>query len=302
MHVLNAAFDEALETFERKVASFIKTLKADEAVLVFSGPDNFRKDVWDGYKAHRKATRKPLCYWAVIDHLAASSTYKVVSERVLEGDDYIGILATRSSNYERIIDSYQSASIIALDIETGKEPYIHITEVGYTAIWITAGKLVSHSCVVQLDSLSKLAIIRQLNDLPAAKVMQNGKYDCAYLARYNAIPRNYLWDTATLMHCWYSELPKDLGFLGAFFSRSAMYWKDLAKSGNKRDQLLYNCKDTYTTALAFLQMIKEIPTYAKQNYLSEFPLLFPCHMAEMTGIARDATNHAVYFQFMYLVI
>lgn len=191
------------------------------------------------------------------------------------------------SNFERIRDSYKSASFIALDIETGKEPYIHIKEVGYTAIWISPSGIRSHSCMVTLDSLSKLAIIRTLNDLPAAKIMQNGKYDCAYLSRYNAIPRNYLWDTATLMHCIYSELPKDLAFLGAFFSRNAMYWKDLAASGNKRDRILYNCKDTYTTALTFLQMMKEIPDYAKHNYLNEFPLIFPCHMAEMTGIARD---------------
>ena len=194
------------------------------------------------------------------------------------------------SNFERIKDSYQSASLIALDIETAKEPYIHITEVGYTAVWFTDSGVRTHSCVIELDSMSRLSIVRLLNQLPAAKIMQNGKYDLAYLARYNAVPDNYLWDTATLMHCWYSELPKDLAFLGAFFSRNAMYWKDLARSGHKRDQLLYNCKDTYTTAIAFLQMISEIPDYAKHNYLNEFPLLFPCHMAEMTGIARDMTE------------
>lgn len=198
------------------------------------------------------------------------------------------------SNYERIEDSYQSASLIALDIETAKEPYIRITEVGYTAVWLGSdgdkSSIRTHSCVIRLDSMAKLSIIRRLNALPAAKIMQNGKYDCAYLSRYNAVPYNYLWDTATLMHCWYSELPKDLAFLGAFFSRNAMYWKDLARSGNQRDQMLYNCKDTYTTALAFLQMMKEIPEYAKNNYLKEFPLTFPCHMAEMTGIARDMTE------------
>lgn len=195
------------------------------------------------------------------------------------------------TNAATIISSYADADLIAIDIETGKEPYIHIGEVGYTAIWFrpdgNGSPYTSHSCVIELDSMAKLAIVRQLNDLPAAKVMQNGKYDLSYLTRYNAVPRNYLWDTATLMHCWYSELPKDLGFLGAFFSRSAMYWKDLAKSGNRRDQLLYNCKDTYTTAVAFLQMLKEIPAYAKQNYLMEFPLLFPCHQAEMLGLKRD---------------
>lgn len=194
------------------------------------------------------------------------------------------------SNFQRIHSDYETASLIAIDIETGKEPYIHIKEVGYTAIWISPSGIRSHSCVCILDTTSKLAIVRQMNELKAAKVMQNGKYDISYLARYNAVPYNYLWDTATLMHCIYSELPKDLGFLGAFFSRGAMYWKDLAASGNKRDRLLYNCRDTYTTAIAFLQMLKECPDYAKQNYLNEFPLIYPCHMAEMTGIARDMSE------------
>lgn len=195
------------------------------------------------------------------------------------------------TNHESITADFATASLIAVDIETAKEPEIHITEVGFTAVWLDTDKGIrTRSIVIVLDSMFKLAIVRTLLDLPAAKIMQNGKYDIAYLSRYNAIPRNYLWDTATLMHCWYSELPKDLAFLGAFFCRDAMYWKDLAKSGDRKDQLLYNCKDTYTTALAFLQMMSEIPQYAKDNYLNEFPLLFPCHMAEMTGIKLDSAE------------
>ena len=105
VHILHSAFDEALETFERKVARFVEVLKADEAILVFSGPNNFRKEVWDGYKAHRKSTRKPLCYWSVIAHLTQGEQYRVVSEDCLEGDDYIGILATRPSSADRVIVS-----------------------------------------------------------------------------------------------------------------------------------------------------------------------------------------------------
>ena len=105
VHVLNSAFDEALATFERSVSSYLDKLAGDEAVLVFSGPNNFRKDLWDGYKANRKATRKPLCYWAIIEHLRSGDKYRVVAEDCLEGDDYIGILATRPSAVDRIIVS-----------------------------------------------------------------------------------------------------------------------------------------------------------------------------------------------------
>lgn len=108
VHILHSAFDEALDAFNREVSNFVSDLYADEAVLVFSGPNNFRKEVWDGYKANRKATRKPLCYWAVIEaltELQAAGGHRVVSESCLEGDDYIGILATRPSSSERIIVS-----------------------------------------------------------------------------------------------------------------------------------------------------------------------------------------------------
>lgn len=105
VHVLHSDRAEGMANFRRMVESYQNTLKADEAVLVFSGPNNFRKEVWDGYKAHRKSTRKPLAYWAIIQDLRDGDEYRVVSEDCLEGDDYIGILATRPSAVERIIVS-----------------------------------------------------------------------------------------------------------------------------------------------------------------------------------------------------
>jgi DNA polymerase-1 len=94
-----------MDSFKRMVRSYMADLYATEAVLVFSGPNNFRKELWDGYKANRKASRKPLCYWAIIDELRSGDEFRVVSEDCLEGDDYIGILATRPSSADRIIVS-----------------------------------------------------------------------------------------------------------------------------------------------------------------------------------------------------
>lgn len=105
VHILHSDKAEAQGNFLRMVESYKSTLAADEAVLVFSGPNNYRKELWDGYKAHRKSTRKPLCYWTIIDDLVAGDQYRVLSEDCLEGDDYIGILATRPSSVERIVVS-----------------------------------------------------------------------------------------------------------------------------------------------------------------------------------------------------
>ncbi|MBB3910133.1 exonuclease [Sphingomonas desiccabilis] len=104
VHTQSASHDEALEKFTQSVESYVTKLHADEAILVFSGDANFRKDVWPQYKSGR-ASLKPPAYWAVIDSLREAGKYRVVSEPCLEGDDYIGILATRPSGVRRVIVS-----------------------------------------------------------------------------------------------------------------------------------------------------------------------------------------------------
>jgi 5'-3' exonuclease len=103
--ILNCSRDEARDKFLADVDSYMKKLFADEAILIFSGSKNFRKDVWPLYKANRAATRKPVSYWQVIDDLKEAGQFRVVSEECLEGDDYIGILATRDSPVRRVIVS-----------------------------------------------------------------------------------------------------------------------------------------------------------------------------------------------------
>ena len=192
-----------------------------------------------------------------------------------------------ASNEERWFNYFLAASLICIDIETFKENAT-IRCLSYTAFILENGEYVSHSVVLPLDSDYALAIMRKWNwQLKAPKIFQNGKYDIAYLTRYNAPVYNYLYDTANLFHCWYSELPKDLGFLNSFFIREAVYWKDLAETNDLHEYYRYNALDTWGTGNCFLAMILEAPQYAINNYLLEFPLTFPCHLSEMTGIARD---------------
>jgi DNA polymerase I-like protein with 3'-5' exonuclease and polymerase domains len=192
-----------------------------------------------------------------------------------------------ASNAESIFERYRNAYAIAIDIETFSEPP-SIRCVGYTACFPDGS---FHSTVIPCDSTYNLAWIRKFNwDLQATKVFQNGKYDVAYLSMYNAVPYNYLWDTATLFHSWYSELPKDLASLNSFCVRDSMYWKDLADTSDLHTYYLYNAKDTYATLCVFLSILREMPQWAMNNYSNEFPLLFPCHMAEMTGIRRDVDS------------
>jgi DNA polymerase I-like protein with 3'-5' exonuclease and polymerase domains len=191
------------------------------------------------------------------------------------------------SEYDKALNFLSNCKLIALDIETYSEP-LSIRCIGYTGVvFDSSGRITLQSYVFPFNSITQLQRCKQINELSAAKIMQNGKYDISYLSRFGLPPANYLWDTATAMHCWYSELPKDLGFLQAYFVRNASYWKDLADSGNLKDLYLYNAKDTWATAVAFLAWAKESPAWAKKNYVMEFSIIPACHLAEMTGIKRD---------------
>lgn len=185
--------------------------------------------------------------------------------------------------------------LICIDIETFKENAV-IRCLSYTGFFYdssTPSGIRSESVVLPLNSMYDVTIMRKWNLLPAPKVMQNGKYDISYLARYNAPVHNYLYDTASLFHSWYSELPKDLGFLNSFFILKAVYWKDLSDTNDIHEYYKYNALDTWGTGNAFLAMLLEAPKYAIDNYLLEFPLTFPCHLSEMTGIERDMDSFSV---------
>jgi len=196
-----------------------------------------------------------------------------------------------ASNAETIYEEFSHASFIAVDIET-VQVNLAITSVAYTAVYLDGtgpnGAPRISTIVLEMDSEFALALLRRFNSLPAPKVLQNGKYDHSYLLRYNAPVYNWLGDTATAFHCWYSELPKDLGMLSAFFHREGRFWKDMA-GGDKSQKLEYNGRDTFATAIVWCEWLLQAPRWAVTNYLQEFPINFACLLAEMTGVKRDMT-------------
>lgn len=191
-------------------------------------------------------------------------------------------------NVEEVFNKFHDAILITADIETFKEN-LAIRCIGYTAIFSTvSGELTSHSVVLPVDSEWALSWMRKFNwELPAPKGFQNGKYDIAYLARYNAPIYNYLFDTINMSHCWYVELPKDLAFITTFFVRESWYWKDMADTNDLFEYYEYNARDTWGTANSIIAWLMQAPDWAKNNYLQEFPLVFPSHMCEMRGIKVD---------------
>lgn len=195
------------------------------------------------------------------------------------------------ANESNIADLFQllsSSDYIAVDIET-VQLNLAITCSGYCGIWIdpVSRCFTLLSIVIPCTSQFFLAWIRKFNSLPQPKIFQNGKYDNLYFARYGSPVHNWLFDTAHLFHSWYSELPKRLDFITAYTLRNWVYWKSESNTSDITEYYRYNAKDTFATAASFIFLVNQIPDWARTNYLLEFPLVFPCLLAEMTGIKKD---------------
>lgn len=196
------------------------------------------------------------------------------------------------ANTDSIIDFMCTTDFIAVDIETGTAIDRVIKCCGFTGVQINkvTGCITLRTVVIPFTSDYNVAVASAILALPNAKATQNGKYDNAYLLRYGMPMANWAYDTAHLFHSWYSEMPKRLDFITSFLLRKWQYWKDEGTTYDLMEYYEYNGKDCYTTAMDWLALMAEIPEWAWNNYLAEFPLVFPCLLSELTGLKRDAVE------------
>lgn len=128
--------------------------------------------------------------------------------------------------------------------------------------------------------------LQRLADSEAVKITQNGTYDISYYFRWGMPLRNWFLDTFNMMHAWYAELPRDLGFISSFMIREFAYWKD-ESDGNFMEYCRYNAKDAWATLHSALAMLLEWPDWAKKNYAIQFPYQIPLIQAGMHGLRID---------------
>lgn len=217
----------------------------------------------------------------ILNRSAWPQDYKALSKH-----DFI--LVTQQ-NYQLILNqARQSAKLIAIDIETIREN-LRIDCIAYSILFTSGG---IKTYVLEISSRFSLDIAREFNSLEQPKIFHNGQYDNSYFIRWSIPPVNWLFDTQILFHCWYSELPKSLAFVSSFMLRNNFYWKSLAKTGSREEYLFYNAKDSYTTLLCFLELVKSLPRWAIDNYRIEFPLVFPALKCGLQGLKvnQDSIN------------
>ncbi|MNF30206.1 DNA polymerase I, thermostable [compost metagenome] len=210
---------------------------------------------------------------------------KIVSpQKWRKSSDFNWKLIRTQADFDLAKSILSTCDLIATDTETARWQ-ASIRMVGYTGCRLEDND--SFTYVIPIEGMHSIYWMRELNDLSVPKAMQNGKYDLAYFARFGAPVRAYYYDTKNMLHAWYSELPKDLGFVVALLVRDSMYWKDLGDSAEKNEQYLYNALDCWGTAEACLAWLAAAPKWAKKNYVDEFKVIPALHMCEMTGMRRD---------------
>ena len=123
----------AKEQMVASIETIKETLKADEMIFALSNYDNpFRKLVLPSYKSNRKATRKPVVWGELRAYL--KDTYVWKEKPRLEGDDILGILATKQA----VADKNREKIIVTIDKDLLTIPGLHYnmrkTELGVMEI------------------------------------------------------------------------------------------------------------------------------------------------------------------------
>lgn len=181
-----------------------------------------------------------------------------------------------------------SAKLCAIDIETlPNDPQRLIDCCSWTLLFPDS---TTKTVVLPIKEVWQWDWMKLFNQHPCPKVMQNGLYDSVYFCRWNAPVTNWIGDTLVLFHAWYSELPRRLDFIASFSIRKIRYWKDDGKTGDLMDHYRYNGLDTWATLHSFIYLLAKAPTYAKTNYLLNFPKVFPSLACSLEGIAVDFTR------------
>ena len=91
--LVTSLFSEAYRCVQRELDKIKKDFPfAEDILLFFTSPNNFRKKILPEYKGHRNR-KKPCGFKRVINQL--KKDYKVIVKPTLEADDSLGIYATK---------------------------------------------------------------------------------------------------------------------------------------------------------------------------------------------------------------
>lgn len=121
VHTLHVDPGTLAQISETVLGTIERALQPDKMSVTLSDPGRlFRHDVFEGYKANRKANRKPLAWKAAREYL--ESTTNAVWRPRLEADDVMGILAT---GHTKLAPASADRIICSVDKDMKQIPGLH---------------------------------------------------------------------------------------------------------------------------------------------------------------------------------
>lgn len=93
---LHAYEEVAIKHLEESVASIYEATGISTVVMALTSPDNWRNDVLPTYKQNRANVRRPMLLPFIREYITKNYPFKLKPR--LEGDDILGIQATRMKN------------------------------------------------------------------------------------------------------------------------------------------------------------------------------------------------------------
>ncbi len=129
---LHSDFGEAREKMDSMIADISEALGVTErhrlVCALTTTQLNFRKNVYAKYKAHRKAVRKPLVWKPLREYL--KENFVVFEKDNLEGDDCLGILATKTGPVTKGTAAGDERIIVSIDKDFKTIPctYYHMKD------------------------------------------------------------------------------------------------------------------------------------------------------------------------------
>lgn len=93
--------EAAIANLDAAFNSLLKTLRAEDAIVCITHPENFRKKLLPSYKENRAAKEKPKLLEALRKHVM--DNWKGFCKPGIEADDSLGILSTRGSKVYQLI-------------------------------------------------------------------------------------------------------------------------------------------------------------------------------------------------------
>lgn len=95
---LHSDLSDAKKVFTDHLSTILAAVEAEHCILAFSDSLNWRKDILPTYKSNR-TDRKPLALKALKQWVTECGEWEVFQRPTLEGDDVLGILATKGKKH-----------------------------------------------------------------------------------------------------------------------------------------------------------------------------------------------------------